>query len=38
MKRAFFLDRDGVIIEQVEYIRDPDEVKLIPRAEFSRRL
>ena len=32
MKRAFFLDRDGVIIEQVEYIRDPDEVKLIPRA------
>ena len=32
MNRAFFLDRDGVIIEQVEYIRDPDEVKLTPGA------
>ena len=32
MKKAFFLDRDGVIIEQVEYIRDPDEVKLTPGA------
>ena len=32
MKRAFFLDRDGVIIEQVEYIKDPDEVKLTPGA------
>jgi len=30
MKKAFFLDRDGVLIEQVEYIKDPDEVKLIP--------
>ena len=32
MKRAFFLDRDGVLIEQVEYIKDPDEVKLTPGA------
>ena len=32
MKKAFFLDRDGVIIEQVEYIKDPDEVKLTPGA------
>ena len=32
MKRAFFLDRDGVIIEQVEYLRDPDAVKLTPGA------
>jgi len=30
MNKAFFLDRDGVLIEQVEYIRDPDEVKLLP--------
>ncbi len=27
---ALFLDRDGVIIEEKEYIRDPAEVKLIP--------
>ena len=32
MRKAFFLDRDGVIIEQVEYIKDPDEVKLTPGA------
>lgn len=32
MKKAFFLDRDGVIIEQVEYLKDPDEVRLIPGA------
>ena len=32
MQRAFFLDRDGVLIEQVEYIKDPDEVKLTPGA------
>ena len=32
MKRAFFLDRDGVIIEQIEYIKEPDEVKLTPGA------
>ena len=32
MEKAFFLDRDGVIIEQVEYIKDPDEVKLTPGA------
>ncbi len=32
MNKAFFLDRDGVIIEQVEYIKDPDDVKLVPGA------
>ena len=32
MNKAFFLDRDGVIIEQVEYIRDPADVKLTPGA------
>ena len=30
--KAFFLDRDGVIIRQVEYLKDPDEVELIPGA------
>lgn len=29
---AVFLDRDGTIIEQVHYIRDPAQVRLIPRA------
>jgi len=38
VKRAFFLDRDGVIIEQVEYIRDPADVKLIPGAADALRL
>ena len=32
MRRAFFLDRDGVIIEQVGYIRDQNGVKLITGA------
>jgi len=32
MRRAFFLDRDGVIIRQVEYIKDPADVELIPGA------
>jgi len=27
---ALFLDRDGVIIEEKEYIADPDEVELLP--------
>ena len=30
--KAFFLDRDGVIIRQVEYLKDPAEVELIPGA------
>ena len=38
MQRAFFLDRDGVIIEQVEYLKDPDEVKLTPGAAEALRL
>lgn len=38
MNRAFFLDRDGVIIEQVEYIRDPEEVRLTPGAADALRL
>ncbi len=32
MKRAVFLDRDGTIIEHVDYIYDCSQVKLIPRA------
>ena len=38
MKKAFFLDRDGVIIEQVEYLKDPAEVKLTPGAAEALRL
>ena len=38
MKKAFFLDRDGVIIEQVEYLKDPDEVKLTQGAAEALRL
>ena len=30
--RAVFLDRDGTIIEDVAYLRDPDEARLIPGA------
>lgn len=30
MQRAVFLDRDGVIINQVEYLKDPNDVELIP--------
>ena len=29
-RKAFFLDRDGVLIRQVEYLKDPDAVELIP--------
>jgi len=29
---AVFLDRDGTIIEDVTYLRHPDEVRLLPRA------
>lgn len=32
MKKAVFLDRDGVIIEQIAYLSDPDQVKLVPGA------
>lgn len=30
MKPAVFLDRDGTIIEQVHYLADPSDVRLIP--------
>ena len=32
MNRAVFLDRDGTIIEDVGYLRDPDQVRLLPGA------
>ena len=32
MKKAVFLDRDGVIIEQVAYLSRPEQVALIPGA------
>ena len=32
MNRALFLDRDGTIIEDTGYIRDPDQVRLLPGA------
>lgn len=38
MKKAVFLDRDGVIIEQVAYLSSPDQVKLIPGAVEALRL
>jgi histidinol-phosphate phosphatase family protein len=31
-RRAVFLDRDGVIIEDTGYLRDPSEVRLMPGA------
>ena len=31
-QRAFFLDRDGVVIEQIHYLSDPAQVALIPGA------
>lgn len=31
-RRAVFLDRDGTLIEDVEYLRDPREVRLLPGA------
>lgn len=31
-RRAVFLDRDGTIIEDVAYLRDPDQARLIPGA------
>ncbi len=35
MNRAVFLDRDGTIIEEKEYLRDPDQVALFPGAKES---
>ena len=32
MKWAVFLDRDGTINEEVEYLTDPDDVRLLPGA------
>ncbi|MBI5630315.1 MAG: HAD family hydrolase [Elusimicrobia bacterium] len=32
MNRAVFLDRDGVIVEEVNYLCDPRELKLLPGA------
>ena len=32
MNRAVFLDRDGTIIEEKEYLRDPDQVVVFPGA------
>lgn len=32
---CLFLDRDGVLIEEVNYIRDPDQVRLIDGAEAA---
>jgi len=32
VNRALFLDRDGTIIEDTGYIRDPDQVRLLPGA------
>jgi len=31
MNRAVFLDRDGTIIEEKEYLREPDQVSMFPR-------
>ena len=38
MKKAVFLDRDGVIIEQVAYLSSPEQVALIPGAAEALRL
>ena len=38
MKKAVFLDRDGVIIEQVAYLSRPEQVALIPGAVEALRL
>lgn len=31
MNKALFLDRDGTVIEHVHYLKDPAEVRLVPR-------
>ena len=33
LNKAVFLDRDGVIIEDVNYIKDPDQVKIIENSD-----
>lgn len=38
MKKAVFMDRDGVIIEQVAYLSSPEQVALIPGAAEALRL
>jgi D-glycero-D-manno-heptose 1,7-bisphosphate phosphatase len=39
LRVAVFLDRDGTLIEDVHYLRNPDEVRLLPgAAEAVRRL
>jgi D-glycero-D-manno-heptose 1,7-bisphosphate phosphatase len=38
-RRAVFLDRDGVVVEDVGYLRSPDQLRLLPgAAEAIRRL
>lgn len=32
MNKAIFLDRDGTIIEEVNYLKRPEEIKIIPNA------
>ena len=32
MRQACFFDRDGVIIEEADYIHDPSQVRLCPFA------
>lgn len=32
MNKACFLDRDGVLITDMDYLKDPEKVELIPRA------
>ena len=38
MERAVFLDRDGTIIEHIDYVYDCSQVKFIPRASEAIRL
>ena len=38
MKKAVFMDRDGVIIEQVAYLSSPEQVALIPGAAAALKL
>lgn len=38
MKKAVFLDRDGTLIEERDYLSDPDGVSLVPRGLEAMRL
>ncbi len=38
MKTAVFLDRDGTLIREKEYLKDPDEVEILPGAATALRL